>query len=200
MKNKLLLILCSILYLIQVVIIFILWQNLGSKKNEKIELLKKYEAVCFQNNQYKRNSLMSEKYSGQFLDVKIIFSNRNGNEMELTKILNDSVNFIFYIPPITCSSCNINIYNNLPNVINTLGSKLKIIGSMSDMNSIVLFSNNNTTDNNLFYLIDNNSFSLIKISQPYLLKINNYGQILSIFIVNDNDVNLFNEVIENEVN
>ena len=137
--------------------------------------------------------ILQEKLSCHFVNTSARVSNRKGNRLELSEILQDSINTIFYVPQSSCNSCNEAIFQNLPHAIDLMGNKLKILCSHLDFNAMVIYSDYQVTDKILFAveekLIDRENFD---IQSPCVINITNNGQIKSVFVIANDDIVFFN--------
>jgi len=135
---------------------------------------------------------IQENLSCHYINTSALIWNRSSDKIEISELLQDSLNFIFYIPHSQCNSCNETIFQNLPNALELTGEKLKIICSPADYNTMIIYSNYTLTEQTLFAidepLINREIFEL---TDPCIVNITNMGQIKSVFVIDSNDIDFF---------
>ena len=193
MKNKTLVL--SLVFLLALQVFFTVRmyrENMESKKT----LGKIQEEFTLLYNSLNSYMNLQEKMSCHYINTSVQATNRSGKKIEISEILQDSINTIFYVPHSSCHSCNESIFQNLPHVIELMGGRLKIICSPADFNAMVIYSNHTVTEQTLFAvdepLINHKIFDS---PAPCIINITNRGQVKSVFVIDNTNIVFFNNYL-----
>jgi hypothetical protein len=173
-----------------------------SRKNkDSLSAIKRCETLSINYESLKYNLELGNRLNCTYLGEDLRFLTREEKNLSVRHVLSDSVSHILYIPPAFCPSCNERVLKILPDIIETLGTRLKIVCSPADANSVINYSKQKVSFKTLLMTKDTifemNDSDKNKIGgKPYILNVTPAGQIKSIFIINENDIGLLIEYIE----
>ena len=196
MKNKTLVF--SFVFLLALQVFFTIRMSRESKESKKSQdrIQAEFRLLSnMYNNLYSYMDLQ-ERLSCQYIKTSAKITNRRGDKIEISEILKDSFNTLFYVPHTSCSSCNEAIFENLPRAIELMSGRLKIICSPADFNAMVIYSNHIVTEQTLFALDEPLiNPELFDAHTPCIINVTNRGQIKSIFVIDNNDIEFFNNYL-----
>ena len=185
MRKNILLVLLSLFLMIPIVIhISINRKNMNIFNNEQFQKRQNYLIL---------NLSLSHKYSCTKIDTNILVENRGMQKFTISNILLDSLSFLLYIPPSFCSSCNEKLLKKLPDILGLFDGKLKLLCFPADVNTVKINTDNVIIDENLLFSKES---ILPNLKDMHLLIITETGQIKTLFMINNENVEFAIEYFE----
>ncbi|MDR0683344.1 MAG: hypothetical protein LBG15_16120 [Dysgonamonadaceae bacterium] len=175
--------------------IYLIYKN---KKNG-LELSGKNGEIEFVSGNYnvlKSNLYLMSKLSCTDINKELQLESRNTEHFRLIDILSDSISHLLFIPPMFCSSCNERILQILPDIVESFGDKLKVICHPADVNSVINYCKKKISYSNLFLTKEQIIKEHEQINKMYIISLTSFGQIKSIFLINNADIKAFKDYLE----